>query len=100
MEICTEFKDSNYLCKGYSHCKGTTPVTTKDSNVSSGPQYTRQVSRRVGRPGSVLGKGGGAEGESVCSHRKTITQAQEQLCKAKQETKVLFRVINEMKAQK
>lgn len=75
-------------------------MTTKDSHVSPGPQYTRQISRRVGRPRSILGKGGGAEGESVCSHRKTITQAQEQSCKAKPETKVLFRVINEMKAQK
>lgn len=75
-------------------------MTTKDSTVSSGPQYTCHRARSVGRPGSLLGKGGGTEGESVCSHRETITQAQEQLCKAKPETEVLFRVINEMKAQK
>lgn len=36
----------------------------------------------------------------MCSHRETVTQVQEQLCKAKPETEVLFRVIDKMKAQK
>ena len=92
-------KQATTFAKGIHTVRGQL-LWQQDSNVSPGPQYTCQIARRVGRPGSLLGKGGGTEGESVCSHRETITQVQEQLCKAKPETEVLFRVIDKMKAQK
>ena len=37
-------------------------MTTKDSNVSSGPQYTGQIARRVGSEKEVGQK------EKVCVH--------------------------------